>query len=199
MEQQARIIDAVNSFTVHKARSKAVEVGGTKDWTLRPASPEVWEDIRQIRNAHRFRFQQTDVIDAATHRSFMQKHWSTYRVAVAVDHNGDSERVIGFIGQVQGDVRIGSHPEYLRIGVGKYMLRCLLRDNPDVTLKARRENHACLALTRSFGYIPDPKDWARGTGIVNLIHRTDVRKLGSVNKEKVPPLFHEMRKDGSTQ
>jgi hypothetical protein len=168
MEQQVRIVNAVNSFAeLYKDQ-----------WTVRPATPQYWEAIRHIRNHHRFYFGQTEVIDAKTHREFMEKHWRTYRVAVCHvgrnhkdDKGGEGEQpcVMGFIGQVQKDLRIATHPQYLKQGVADFMIRSFRREYPERSWKVRRMNHPTLAMARKLGLVPDPKDWEAGSDPVRLI------------------------------
>ena len=163
LEQQVRVANVANSFSIYKAKTDKIG----RNWSLRPASSEHWEAIRELRNKYRSSFITKGVIDAATHKSFMEKHSRTYRVAV----DNSNGCVIGFCGHVRNDERLATHPSYRRKGVGSFMKTSLMRENPNITCKVLRSNIAALMFYASMGFVPCPDDCASGSEVVRLFSR----------------------------
>ena len=76
----------------------------------------------------------------------MQKYEDQYFICLA---NG---RPAGYIGQIEGDIRLATHPDFQRKGVAKFMLRTFIQNVPDVHAKVKVDNRASLALFRSLGF-----------------------------------------------
>ena len=66
----------------------------------------------------------------------MTKHTKTYRVAIDVDST-----VVGFIGHVDGDVRLATRKDRTRSRVARFMWERYLAEFPyGLTVKVKREN-----------------------------------------------------------
>ena len=59
-------------------------------------------------------------------RKYMQAHWQEYFVALV---NGQPA---AFVGSVDGDIRVCTHPDYQSLGVGTFMVTELMRRFPAV-------------------------------------------------------------------
>ena len=58
----------------------------------------------------------------------------------------------GFIGAVEGDIRVAVSPFFQNQGVGKFMLNTFLEDNKKIQAKVKIENKASLKLFESCGF-----------------------------------------------
>ena len=58
----------------------------------------------------------------------------------------------GFIGTVEGDIRIAVSPLFQNQGVGKFMLNTFLEDNKKIQAKIKIQNEASLRLFESCGF-----------------------------------------------
>lgn len=95
----------------------------------------------------------------------MTKHAKTYRVAIDVDST-----VVGFIGQVDGDVRLATRKDRMRSGVASFMWERFLAEFPDgLTVKVKRENKRSLAFFEKWGWEVDAWQREIGTDPVSLV------------------------------
>ena len=108
-----------------------------------------WEFIRRLRNECSDGFFSDEQITPEQHKRFMQKHGENHLIAF----NCDNER-LGFIGHVNGDVRLAVCPEYRKKGVAKEMLKRLLEFFPNTKMKAQAKtsNHASINTFLSLGW-----------------------------------------------
>lgn len=109
-------------------------------------SSQWWEFVRTLRNSQREFFGNTKIITKEEHAEFMFKHCNNYYVCL----NGIIP--VGFIGVVDGDIRLAVCPGYQRRGIGKFMLKGLLEKHKDGFAKIRITNSASIALFISCGF-----------------------------------------------
>ena len=101
----------------------------------------------------------------------MDKHVNTYRVAV--DGISGGNRVVGFIGHVDGDVRLAFGAVLMKRGVGSFMWTAFLREYPDtLTAQVKRDNVRIQCIMKKFGWTVDKEDWDAGSDPVRLLHST---------------------------
>lgn len=136
LDEQAHIIETVNCF----AREEGL--------VLRSCQPSDFEGIRDIRNANRHAFSNSHLLTCEEHAKFMHLHHSTYRLAFY------KTTLVGFIGQVDQDLRLGVSPLWKRKGVGRFMVKNFCRLYPKITVKVKRSNSPSLEFFKSLGWIP---------------------------------------------
>jgi RimJ/RimL family protein N-acetyltransferase len=117
---------------------------------LSPCTEVYWEFVRALRTdprvLHGF-IQQAD-ITPEQQRKYMQAHWQEYFVAL-----WDGQPV-GFVGSVDGDIRVCTHPDYQGRGVGTFMVRELMQRFPDAFAKIKINNEASKRLFTACGFAP---------------------------------------------
>ena len=83
---------------------------------LREVTYRDWDFILQVRNAGKEGFMDTGLINVKTHESFMLKNAKNYFIASVKGMD------VGFIGEVQRDVRLAIHPDFAGKGYGSKMI-----------------------------------------------------------------------------
>jgi len=132
-------------------------------FALRTVLHEHYEAIRLIRNENREAFWCTKEVEYETHQIFMNLHSSTYRVAL------DKSGVVGFVGHVEGDLRIACTLSHQGSGLACFMFSAFLKDYPFITVRVRRSNVRSLAFFKKLGYQPEPIAFSNGSDPVPLV------------------------------
>ncbi len=99
-----------------------------------------WDAILEIRNENREGFGDSSIILSGAHRKYMFNHFSNYLLCV------ENDEVLGFIGHVENDIRLGTRKEYQRRGVAKLMVESFMEKYPDAFAKVKLDNEASLKL-----------------------------------------------------
>lgn len=84
---------------------------------LADCTENFWSFVLSLRNKVRDSFLSTDLISEVDHVNFMTKYSSTYRICI------DNDIPIGFIGAVNGDIRLAVEPSYQGRQVASFMLK----------------------------------------------------------------------------
>ena len=113
-----------------------------------PNEEKYFSFIRNLRNNPQVK---TGFIDQAhinekQHFIFMQKYGKLYYICLS---NGAP---IGFIGQIEDDIRIATHPDHQGKGIAKFMVNELMKAHPNCVAKVKIENTASLKLFQSCGF-----------------------------------------------
>jgi len=109
---------------------------------------EYWEFTRILRNDERVQggFIKSDYITSEMQKSYMEKYSQYYRIAII---NGNP---CGYIGVINDDIRVCTHPNFQGRGVGKFMLKEILKIFPNAFGKVKIENEASKKLFTSVGF-----------------------------------------------
>lgn len=109
---------------------------------------QYWEFIRQLRNDARVKsgFIQQDHIAKENHLKYMEKYGKNFYVCL-IDGNP-----AGYVGVIDRDIRVATHPDYQGKGVGKFMINALMNLYPDSLAKVKIENTASLRLFEACGF-----------------------------------------------
>ncbi|MBH83839.1 MAG: hypothetical protein CMP70_04105 [Flavobacteriales bacterium] len=115
-----------------------------------------WEFVRKLRMDPRVEkgFVEKKKITKQMQKDYMKKYSNFYRIAL-VDKTNKKEIVkepAGFIGVINNDIRICTHPNYQGIGVGKFMINSAMKIWPKATSKIKIENKSSLKLFESCGF-----------------------------------------------
>ena len=118
--------------------------------SLSPCTEEYWEFVRVLRTDDRVRhgfITQAD-ITPEQQRKYMQAHWQEYFIALV---NGQPA---GFVGSVDGDIRVCTHPDYQGQGVGAFMVTEFIGRFPRSFAKIKIGNEASKRLFATCGFTP---------------------------------------------
>ena len=107
-----------------------------------------WEFIRVLRNEQTVKegFIQQDQISRWSHFRCMLKNGKHYYICLQADNP------VGFVGQIDGDIRVAVDPEYQGKGVGKFMINQIMKLHPESIAKVKLGNEASIRLFESCGF-----------------------------------------------
>ena len=107
-----------------------------------------WEFIRTLRNDKRVvsGFIQSTYITKDMQQEYMEKYSNCFRVALL-----DNEPV-GYVGVIEDDIRVCTHPNHQGRGVGKFMINKCMEIWPTAFAKVKVDNQASLKLFESCGF-----------------------------------------------
>ena len=109
---------------------------------------EHWEFVRNLRNHPEVKkgFINQENIDWLTHKRYMSEHSKDYWVLLK-DGNP-----IGFVGSVDGDIRIAVVPEENSNGYGKILINHVMEQRPLSQAKVKLENEASIRMFEGCGF-----------------------------------------------
>jgi len=113
-----------------------------------------WEFIRRLRNDEKVKigFINQDNITVEQQLEYMGKYNDNYYICV---HQGIP---LGYIGQVDGDIRLAVTPAYHGQGVATFMLTKFMTLYPEATAKVKLDNIASNRLFPSCGFVQYDQD-----------------------------------------
>lgn len=111
-------------------------------------SPAYFEFIRELRNDPRVNrgFIEEAHITPEQQTAYMSVHANGYVIALVGD------RPAGYAGSVEGDIRVCTHPDFQGMGVGRALIRELMRRFPRSVAKIKIDNVASRRLFESCGF-----------------------------------------------
>lgn len=115
---------------------------------------EFWEFVRKLRMDERVigGFIETVPITTEQQITYMNSNSHHYRIALV------DGKPAGFVGVVNGDIRVCTHPEFQGMGVGKFMIRCVMSIWPEGVAKVKLGNVASDKLFISCGFVVNDRD-----------------------------------------
>mgnify|MGYP000532444340 CR=1 FL=1 len=107
-----------------------------------------WEFIRKLRTNEEViqGFVQQGDINPEQQEIYMKKYGHMYYICILDD------KPVGFIGVIDRDIRVATHPDFQKRGVGKFMINELMKLHPDSLAKVKVDNQASLRLFESCGF-----------------------------------------------
>ena len=120
----------------------------TKVYKIVKNSPKYWEFIRNLRNLGEVRggFIQQQQITAIEQAEYMLRYNNNYWICLV-----DGEPA-GFVGVIDNDIRVATHPDFQQLGVGSYMINQLMTSYPAAHAKVKLNNEASLRLFEKCGF-----------------------------------------------
>ena len=58
----------------------------------------------------------------------------------------------GYVGVIDNDIRVATHPDYQKRGVGVFMINELMKKHPEAIAKVKLDNEASVALFEKAGF-----------------------------------------------
>ena len=109
---------------------------------------EYWEFVRLLRTDERVvdGFVENVQITPSQQQSYMEKYFDCYRIALI-----DNEPA-GFVGVVDDDIRVCTHPNFQGKGLGKFMIDECMKIWPTAYAKVKLGNVASDKLFLSVGF-----------------------------------------------
>jgi RimJ/RimL family protein N-acetyltransferase len=110
---------------------------------------EYWEFIRELRNMDGVRqgFVQQEYISKDSHHRYMKENCNFFYICV------DNSVLMGYIGVIDCDIRVATHPQHQGKGVASFMLNEVMKLHPKATAKVKIENKASLRLFEKCGFV----------------------------------------------
>jgi len=111
---------------------------------------EYWEYVRILRNDSRVTdgFIEKLQITPEMQKAYMQKYAACYRICLVEDEPA------GYVGVIEDDIRVCTHPNFQGRGLGKFMIRECMEIWPTAYAKIILGNVASTKLFESAGFIP---------------------------------------------
>ena len=110
-----------------------------------------WEFIRALRNDKRTQsgFIQNEYITKEAQEIYMKLNASNYKIALL------NNSPVGYVGVIDNDIRICTHPNFQGKGVGKFMLKEIIKIFPTAHGKVKIDNKVSKKLFKSVGFNED--------------------------------------------
>jgi len=87
-------------------------------------------------------------ISVEDQKKYMSKYNNNYYIAIL------DEQPVGFVGVIDDDIRICTHPDFQKKGIGKFMLKSISKLIPTAFGKIKINNKASKKLFESCGFAP---------------------------------------------
>ena len=124
------------------------------DYSLIPNRSEYWGFIRRLRNNPKVRtgFVEQDYIFPAQQTVYMEKYGDRYYVCL---YDGEP---VGYIGEIDNDLRLAVFPDFQRRGVGSFMLWEFMKLRPNSVPKVLKSNIISQKFFEKAGFVVDRED-----------------------------------------
>ena len=117
--------------------------------------PKYWEFIRIVRNDPEMQKGFVEIVDITPEQqiTYMGKYGDGYYICL-----NENNEPIGFIGEVDDDIRVAVIAEFQKMGVGKFMVNEFMELRPNSYAKMKFDNIASKKLFESCGFEYVKKD-----------------------------------------
>ena len=118
------------------------------DRKIVPCTEQYWNFVRVLRNDKTVKkgFIQQEHIDWSSHKQYMRQNSENYRVCLY------GEEPVGFVGSINGDIRIAVKTEFQGKGIGKSMIQYIMKEYPSSEAKVKIENESSIKMFESCGF-----------------------------------------------
>ena len=116
--------------------------------TLDICKKEYWEFVRTLRNDERVLdgFIKSTYITEQMQSQYMNNHSQFYRIALI------NNTPAGYVGVIDDDIRVCTHPGYQGKSVGKFMINECMKIWPSAFAKVKIDNEVSLKLFEACGF-----------------------------------------------
>jgi len=110
--------------------------------------PQYWEFIRTLRNMEGVKqgFVQQQEIGKLHHARYMLQYNDCYYICLV------EGQPAGYVGVIDDDIRVATHPDYQGQGVGAFMINELMKKHPTAYAKVKLDNEASIKLFERCGF-----------------------------------------------
>jgi ribosomal protein S18 acetylase RimI-like enzyme len=107
-----------------------------------------WNFVRTLRNDQRVTsgFIKSVHITEEMQIKYMECNSHCYWICLL-----DGEPV-GYVGVIEGDIRVCTHPDYQGIGIGRFMIKEVMNKKPTAFAKVKTDNEASVKLFEACGF-----------------------------------------------
>jgi len=107
-----------------------------------------WEFIRNLRNMDGVRegFIQQMIIEPSVHEEYMKQFSNCFYICLY------DNKPAGYIGVINDDIRVATHPDFQGKGVGSFMVKEIHKMYPFAVAKVKIENKESLTLFEKCGF-----------------------------------------------
>lgn len=122
--------------------------GASADMRLVDCTEDYWDFVRTLRMDERVSggFIETARISPQMQREYMLEHAKHYKILLINDEPA------GYVGVVNNDIRVCTHPDHQGKGGGSFMIREIMKEYPDAIAKVKVDNHPSANLFERCGY-----------------------------------------------
>ena len=109
---------------------------------------EYWEFIRNLRNhpSVKVGFVSQNHVTKEQQLQYMSEYNDCFYVCLI------NKEPAGYVGVIDKDIRVATHPDFQGKGVGKYMINQLMEIHPNAYAKVKLKNEASLKLFEKCGF-----------------------------------------------
>ena len=110
--------------------------------------PQYWEFIRNLRNMDGVRqgFIKQEHINSIEQARYMLKYNNNFWVCL------DDNTPVGYVGVIDNDIRVATHPSTQGKGVGSFMIEQVMKIEPSAFAKVKIDNEASIKLFERCGF-----------------------------------------------
>jgi GNAT superfamily N-acetyltransferase len=110
--------------------------------------PKFWGFIRELRNMEGVKegFIQQEEIGEIEHAEYMLKYNGNYWVCLC------DGKAAGYVGVINDDIRVATHPDYQGKGVGSFMINQIMKVHPNAYAKVKLDNNPSIKLFERCGF-----------------------------------------------
>ena len=116
---------------------------------LKQNNKKYWEFIRLLRSDKRVQsgFIEQTTVTRKEQETYINRYNNNYYVCLCDDIP------CGFIGEIDGDIRLCTDPEYQGKGIGSFMIREITKIRPNIFAKIKLDNTSSLRAFEKAGYV----------------------------------------------
>lgn len=109
---------------------------------------EYWEFVRILRNDDRVvhGFIENVKITPEMQKKYMSKYSKNYKISLL------DKQPVGFVGVIEDDIRVCTHPDFQGRGVGKFMINECMKIWPNAFAKVKLDNETSIKLFEACGF-----------------------------------------------
>ena len=103
---------------------------------------EYWEFIRKLRNLDSIKtgFIKQENISSKTQLEYMKENGHNFWICL------DDLEPVGYVGIINDDIRVATHPDHQKKGIGAFMINEIMKIYPNAYAKVKLENEASIKL-----------------------------------------------------
>lgn len=119
-----------------------------KNIKLVDCEKQYWDFVRELRMDDRVcgGFIENIKITPKMQESYMNKYADCYRIGLM------NKKPVGFVGVIDDDIRVCTHPDFQGQGIGKFMVNECMKIWPTSFAKIKIENEVSMRLFKSCGF-----------------------------------------------